>query len=224
MVVASTTKVTNLNADLLDGLDDTAFLKADGTVTLTGNMAVSNGITIDGVDIGAHAADASAHHNPVTLSTAADTFLQLSTQQIGLDTQTANTVLAGPSTGAAAAPAFRTLTQADISRTEGVLTLTDGQNNNVTLTDGVDVYTVTGPTNAFGIAGFTGGYAGRIITVANISVAKNMTAYHQNASSTAANRIICPGGLTDVATNVYGCFTFVYMGTTQRWLLTAVIT
>lgn len=36
-VVASTTVVTNLNADLLDGLNATGFIKADGTVALTGN-------------------------------------------------------------------------------------------------------------------------------------------------------------------------------------------
>lgn len=39
------------NAGLLDGLDSLAFLKADGTVALTGNMAVSALITIDGRDL-----------------------------------------------------------------------------------------------------------------------------------------------------------------------------
>ena len=42
-----------LDADLLDGLSSLAFLKADGTVALTGNLAVNAGITIDGYDIGA---------------------------------------------------------------------------------------------------------------------------------------------------------------------------
>jgi len=41
------------NAGLLDGLDSLAFLKADGTVALTGNLAVNAGVTIDGYDIGA---------------------------------------------------------------------------------------------------------------------------------------------------------------------------
>jgi hypothetical protein len=36
-VVVSTAKVTNLNSDTLDGLHDTAFIKAAGTVALTGN-------------------------------------------------------------------------------------------------------------------------------------------------------------------------------------------
>lgn len=35
LTVASTTLVTNLNADLIDGLNSTAFIKADGTVPLT---------------------------------------------------------------------------------------------------------------------------------------------------------------------------------------------
>jgi len=41
------------------------FLKADGTRPLTGNLTVNAGITIDGVDLSAHAADADAHHNQI---------------------------------------------------------------------------------------------------------------------------------------------------------------
>lgn len=49
----------------LGGLDDddhTQYLLADGSRDLTGNLAVDAGITIDGVDISAHAADGDAHH------------------------------------------------------------------------------------------------------------------------------------------------------------------
>jgi hypothetical protein len=56
----------------------------------------------------------SRFHAAVTLSTAADTLLALSTQEIGLDTQAANVVLAGPATGAAAAPTMRALVSADL--------------------------------------------------------------------------------------------------------------
>lgn len=52
-------------------------------------------------------------HDPVTLNTAADTLLSLTGQEIGLDVQASNTVLAGPATGAAAVPTMRTLTAAD---------------------------------------------------------------------------------------------------------------
>lgn len=57
------------------------FLLADGTRTLTGNLAVSGGITIDGVDLSAHAADPNAHHNAATAGNAA---ISLTGQAISL--------------------------------------------------------------------------------------------------------------------------------------------
>jgi hypothetical protein len=45
--------------------DHAQYLRADGARDLTGNMLVSAGITIDGVDIGAHDADVDAHHNQI---------------------------------------------------------------------------------------------------------------------------------------------------------------
>jgi hypothetical protein len=56
----------------------------------------------------------SAHHTAVTLAADADVLLGLSTQQLTLDSQDANKVLAGPATGAAADPTFRVLVDADI--------------------------------------------------------------------------------------------------------------
>lgn len=54
-------------------------------------------------------------HDPVTLSAGLDSnLLGLSTQQITLDNQAANIVFAGPTTGAAAAPTFRSLVAADV--------------------------------------------------------------------------------------------------------------
>jgi len=50
----------------------------------------------------------------VTLDATADTVLSLSTQELGLDPQTANYVLVGPATGAATDPTFRALADADI--------------------------------------------------------------------------------------------------------------
>lgn len=55
-----------------------------------------------------------AAHDAVTLDANADTFLSLSTQELGLDTQAANRVLAGPAAGAAAVPTFRALVDDDI--------------------------------------------------------------------------------------------------------------
>ena len=60
---------------LLGGLGDddhAQYLRTDGTRTLTGNMAVAASVTIDGVDISAHAADANAHHNQAHVITGSD--------------------------------------------------------------------------------------------------------------------------------------------------------
>lgn len=55
-----------------------------------------------------------ADHAPVTLAADADALLGLSGQEIGLDTQSANRVFAGPGSGAAADPTFRALVAADL--------------------------------------------------------------------------------------------------------------
>lgn len=53
-------------------------------------------------------------HAGVTLAASADAILGLTGQQLTADTQSANRVLAGPTTGAAAAPTFRALVAADL--------------------------------------------------------------------------------------------------------------
>lgn len=59
-----------------------------------------------------------AAHDAVTLSTdLGNNLLGLSTQQLTLDNQNANIVFAGPSTGSAAAPSFRSLVDDDIPDT-----------------------------------------------------------------------------------------------------------
>jgi len=60
------------------------------------------------------AAAVAASHAAVTLSAELDAILALSTQALDLDTQLANTILAGPATGAAAKPTARALIAADI--------------------------------------------------------------------------------------------------------------
>lgn len=216
-VVSSHHSLTDLSA--YD--DHPQYLKTEGTRTLTGNLTVSPGITIDGVDISAHAATANAHHDPITLSASADSVLGLSIQQITLDTQNTSTFLAGPAVSdtSPATPTFRKIRPNDIEHGEGILTLTNGINNNVALTTGVDCYIVAGPTATFGISGFTGAYPGRTITIANPNINFNMTAYHLNAGSTAANQIICPGGMADSSTTRYGLQRFQYFAITQKWML-----
>lgn len=51
-----------LEADTLDGLDSLAFLKADGTVQLTGDMVVTAGKKMDGVDVSVHDAATTGVH------------------------------------------------------------------------------------------------------------------------------------------------------------------
>lgn len=70
---------------LLTGLaddDHAQYLRTDGTRTLTGNMAVAAAVTIDGVDISAHAADANAHHAQAHAITGSDHTVTGSTYQI----------------------------------------------------------------------------------------------------------------------------------------------
>ncbi len=74
--------------------------------------------------------DGAPHHAAVTLGADADVLLGLSGQQIVFDTQAANRVLAGPTTGAAADPTFRAMVSADIPNP---LFLGDTSNANMTL-------------------------------------------------------------------------------------------
>ncbi len=65
--------------------------------------------------IATHALDNDAHHDPITLASDIDTnLLSLSTQELGLDAQSANEIFAGPTTGGDAKPTFRALVAADL--------------------------------------------------------------------------------------------------------------
>jgi len=57
LVVASTTLVTNLNADKVDGKDETAFLLADGSRVLTGDWDIGDGRKVLADQIQARDAD-----------------------------------------------------------------------------------------------------------------------------------------------------------------------
>jgi len=60
-----------------------------------------------------------AGHDAVTLAADADTLLGLTGQELTLDTQTANRVFAGPTSGAAADPTFRAVVAADLGSGTG---------------------------------------------------------------------------------------------------------
>lgn len=55
---------------LADVEDHPGYLLVTGARPLTGNLAVNSGVTVDGVDISAHAANANAHHAAVTVQDA----------------------------------------------------------------------------------------------------------------------------------------------------------
>jgi len=120
----------------LDTLDDHTHPTADhdhsgdagdgntfDAANLTSGAATDGQVlTADGAG-GSAWEDAPGGHDAVTLAADADTILGLSTQQITLDTQAANTVLAGPESGAAADPTFRALVVDDLPA--DVLTATE---------------------------------------------------------------------------------------------------
>jgi len=92
--------------------------------SVVGNIVSFADIVGGQADSGIAAADVasavSLKHAIVTLDANADTLLSLSTQELGLDTQAANMVLAGPAAGADAVPTIRTLVAADIPNLSSV--------------------------------------------------------------------------------------------------------
>lgn len=88
-----------------------------------------------------------AEHTQVTLSAVADAILSLIGQNITLDNQSPNQILAGPVSGVAAAPAFRTLVAADMGGGTG----TDGQ---VLTADGVGGAAWEAPSGGAASAGY----------------------------------------------------------------------
>lgn len=123
--------------------DHTQYLLANGGRTLTGNMAVAAGVTIDGVDLSAHAAAADAHHDPVTV----DASLSLTGQQVSLPapgTLTAATAnsAAGPHTHAitassspgAAASLLKTAADGGLTLDHATISNALGVGGNINLT------------------------------------------------------------------------------------------
>lgn len=67
------------------------------------------------------------------------------------------------------------------------------------------------------LCGIAGGVNGRLIIVANISTSQTLTLAHQSATDgTAANRLICPGGV-DLVLGTSEAVWLYYDGTTSRW-------
>ena len=101
------------------GDDDHAqYLLASGTRTLTGNMAVTPGVTIDGVDISAHAGADDAHHDPVTV----DSSMSVAGQLVTMPTPG---TLSASSANAAASPHTHAITASSAPGVAASLLKTD---------------------------------------------------------------------------------------------------
>ena len=104
----------------------------------------------------------------------------------------------------------------------GSFTASNGANNNITLPN-KSFIRVTGPTGAFSITGITkpANPDGRVVILYN-TTSQNMTITN-DATSTAANRILTNTG-SDVATTGTGIVSLIYSVTDARWiLLTALV-
>ena len=122
MIAATGTGETNTASNLGGGLANFDSKVAEdlrfNTFAAADFDLAANVITIDDTKW----AKDSELHAAMTLASDADVLLGLTAQQLTLDAQNANLIFAGPSSGGAADPTFRSLVDADIPN---VLTLTD---------------------------------------------------------------------------------------------------
>lgn len=96
------------------------------------------------------------------------------------------------------------------------LGLSNGNNDNIAI-GARSFIRVTGPTGAFVIRGIASGFNGKRLVIYNTTT-QNMTINHEDAGSTAANRIRTMNAASP-ATTGEGLAEFVYDATLQRWLL-----
>ena len=94
-----------INAPTIPTVDDTAY--NEGTWDANTDAPTKNAVR-DKIE------SLAGGHDAVTLDANVQNMLSLTTQEIGFQTQTANRIFAGPTTGAAAIPTFRALVAADI--------------------------------------------------------------------------------------------------------------
>jgi hypothetical protein len=105
-----------------------------------------------------------------------------------------------------------------IDETQATVTLTNGPNDNVNIGN-ASIIRITGPTAAFSITGFSGGEAGRVLTIWNFT-AQPMTLRSDNGGSTPANRvytIINANG--DVSSTTNGSAILKYSAIDNRWIV-----
>jgi hypothetical protein len=203
--IADHSLLSNLGAD-----DHAQYLRTDGGHTLTGNMAVSAGITVDGVDIGAHTHSGAGVNGVQIPSTSVSDFTEAAQDSVGAMLLATNDITL---TYVDATPSLSALFT---TTGELVVNLVNGANNNVNIGTALLIY-IQGPTASFSITGLTGGYAGRVVYLYS-TVVEDLTLTNESANSTAANRIRTLGSTS--ATSGVGCITLVYSAQVSRWIVT----
>jgi hypothetical protein len=103
--------------------------------------------------------------------------------------------------------------------TAGNVTLANGRNDNVTIGDTSFVQGIAGPTGAFQISGIvpTGTNGQMLIIMYNGG--QVFTINHNDANSTAANRIFCPGNANKVVNAASGAALLLYSSGQPGWQL-----
>ncbi|MFD2914409.1 hypothetical protein [Psychroserpens luteus] len=105
----------------------------------------------------------------------------------------------------------------------GLLTLTNGNNNNIALpsTSGViySNYRITGPTAFFTITGLipVTGADGQIVTLQNTT--NQIMVIEHNIGGAAANRILIPSEQDLILTGRYSSITLMYSSAQNRWIV-----
>jgi hypothetical protein len=98
-----------------------------------------------------------------------------------------------------------------------ISTLVNGDNHNVVLPNKA-WSRCTGPTSVWAITGIAAGANGEVRYVFNASL-QELTIKHENAGSTAANRILTPTGADVVVGTAATAVMLYYDGTGQRWIM-----
>lgn len=98
----------------------------------------------------------------------------------------------------------------------GVGAFANGANNNIN--PGTGTLIVAAPGGAFSISGFSGGVDGRLLTIMNGNGGGGtMTLQHNNAGSSAGNKIFCPGGVDLVLNTQWGAAILQYASVSGAW-------
>jgi hypothetical protein len=176
------------------------------TIETIGNIALNTDVSGNSFTTGYQLRTvnaASALQNRITVSSGVNmAIIAMLNSNVGISTSTPNTKLD---------------VNGDIALRCAALPLVNGANNDVNLlTTEMSYYRITGPGAAASITGMTGGYDGRIVVLFNGS-GQYITLAHQNAGSSATNRLLLKGA-SDFVIAPNDVITFIYNATDSRWI------